>query len=308
MSTGALLEHLNLNVIDKETARAFYVDVLGGAMNPITTNQRQVHVNFGISQFHLPFKRTAKLMDPVVDAQEWNGDVSLSTTMSKSELLSRAEKSKYAKVIEVSSDFVKIQGPYGNIFSLFFLKQENVPDLKSKYRCHAGGYAATVLLNRARHFVLPSNAEKIAGYYRDVLGFKVVQDRKGIVKIPFGLPGVKMQQQMLIFEENEEEADSKPDAYDRIEKRGYHVAIYFDSHDKFLSAFDRCQRLGNIYENKRFVGMAPEFASSMTRKQADETGQFRIKDLIDPKTKELALVLEHEIRSPRHRCCPFVTL
>ena len=137
MSKGALLEHLNLNVIDKETARAFYVDVLGGALNPSTTNKRQVHVNFGLSQFHLPFKRTAKLMDPVVDAQEWNGDVSLSTTMSKKELLSRAEKSKHAKVIEVSSDFVRIQGPYGNMFSISFLKQ-NMPDLKGKYKCHDG--------------------------------------------------------------------------------------------------------------------------------------------------------------------------
>ena len=136
MSKGALLEHLNLNVIDK-AARAFYVDVLGGALNPSTTNKRQVHVNFGLSQFHLPFKRTAKLMDPVVDAQEWNGDVSLSTTMSKKELLSRAEKSKHAKVIEVSSDFVRIQGPYGNMFSLSFLKQ-NVSDLKGKYKCHDG--------------------------------------------------------------------------------------------------------------------------------------------------------------------------
>lgn len=154
--------------------------------------------------------------------------------------------------------------------------------------------------------MLPSNAEKIARYYRKVLGFEVVQEGKGIVSIPFCLPDEKMQQQMLTFEDNEKKADAKPDAYDRIEKRGYHVAIYFDSHEKFLAAFDRCERLGNIYENKRFVGMAPEFASSMTRKQADETGQFRVKDLIDPKTKELALVLEHEIRSPKHRCCPFV--
>jgi len=69
MSRGALLEHLNLNVIDGDTARKFYVDVLGGKVNPETTNKRQVHVNFGLSQFHLPFKRNAKLMDPVKEAQ-----------------------------------------------------------------------------------------------------------------------------------------------------------------------------------------------------------------------------------------------
>ena len=305
MSRGALLEHLNLNVIDGDTARKFYVDVLGGKVNPETTNKRQVHVNFGLSQFHLPFKRNAKLMDPVKEAQVWNGDVSLVTSMSRSDFLARVDNAKNVEKIDVSDKHITIRGPYGNVFRVSKFQDLVELDLSSKYRCHAGGYSSTIILSQARHYVLKSNAEKIARYYKNVLGLKIIQHEKG-VSVPFCVPGQKVQQ-LLTYEENDKKADSSPDAYDRMEKRGYHVAIYFDSHEKFLRAFDRCERLKNIYVNKRFIGMAPEFASSVTRKQADETAQFRIKDLRDPKTNELALVLEHEIRSPRHRCCPFVS-
>ena len=53
-----------------------------------------------------------------------------------------------------------------------------------------------------------------------------------------------MQQQMLTFEDNEKK-DAKPDAYDRIEKRGYRGDL-FDSHEKFLQL--SIMSVSNIYE------------------------------------------------------------
>lgn len=41
----ALLDHINLNVPDRDMATSFYVQALGGQINPETTNARQVHVN-----------------------------------------------------------------------------------------------------------------------------------------------------------------------------------------------------------------------------------------------------------------------
>ena len=41
-----LLEHINLNIPSQTTAREFYVG-LGGAINPVSTNWRQLHINIG---------------------------------------------------------------------------------------------------------------------------------------------------------------------------------------------------------------------------------------------------------------------
>ena len=42
-----------------------------------------------------------------------------------------------------------------------------------------------------------------------------------------------------------------------------------------------------------------------SEREAHERGQFRVKDLRDPRSGALGLVLEHEMRSPRHIRCPF---
>ena len=74
----ALLEHVNLNVPDREQALAFYVTGLGGVLNPNTTNDRQLHVNVGASQFHLLLKSSfASGIQPVSAAQVWAGHMEL---------------------------------------------------------------------------------------------------------------------------------------------------------------------------------------------------------------------------------------
>jgi hypothetical protein len=61
---------------------------------------------------------------------------------------------------------------------------------------------------------------------------------------------------------------------------------------------------GLLWVNPRFEGGPPEFASAATVDDALTCGQFRVKDMLDPATQRVGLVLEHEVRSPNHKCNP----
>jgi hypothetical protein len=56
------------------------VEGLGGTFNPVGSNERQLHVNVGFSQFHLPFKMNIDPNDDVVAPQVWAGTITVSTT------------------------------------------------------------------------------------------------------------------------------------------------------------------------------------------------------------------------------------
>ena len=74
----ALLEHINLNVTERDAAISFYVTGLGGVLNPVSTNDRQVHVNLGASQFHLLLKSSfSDGVRQVTKAQVWSGHMEL---------------------------------------------------------------------------------------------------------------------------------------------------------------------------------------------------------------------------------------
>ena len=80
----------------------------------------------------------------------------------------------------------------------------------------------------------------------------------------------------------------------------------FELSEEFLDAFSRSEEAGALYVNPRFVGGPPEFASSASRQEAHDRGQFRIKDIRDPKTRDLAIVLEHELDSCEYVCFKYV--
>ena len=84
-----LLEHLNLNIPSEATAREFYVDGLGGVVNPRSSNARQLHINVGASQFHLLHRLSVRGMEPVDVGQVWAGHVELWTTEDLAEVLER---------------------------------------------------------------------------------------------------------------------------------------------------------------------------------------------------------------------------
>lgn len=94
------------------------------------------------------------------------------------------------------------------------------------------------------------------------------------------------------------------DSYGIVERARYHVCIYLPSEGDFEAAFRRADAAGAVFVNQRFLGGAPEFSSAVTWAEANACKQFRIKDMRDPQSKRLVLALEHEVRSPLHRCCP----
>ena len=144
-------------------------------------------------------------------------------------------------------------------------------------------------------------AEGISRFYSVVLGCptRLLKDSAGLGCCEVIFVG----DQTLRYQEKRYSAPPI-DARDHDEAAAFHVCIYLTSASAFAEAFDRAQTAALLYVNPRFEGGPPEFASAATWDEALACGQFRVKDLIDTTTREVALVLEHEVRSPAHRCCP----
>ena len=100
-----LLEHLNLTVADKDVAIAFYVDGLGCQLNSKTNNERITHVNFGLSQFHLPHSSAPDT------AQTWAGVIHLITTEPLSDIADRVNTNSLLKEHGVKAVITAAPGP-----------------------------------------------------------------------------------------------------------------------------------------------------------------------------------------------------
>lgn len=313
MAPLQLLEHLNLFVPEAELARAFYTG-LGCALNPVGTNERQVHVNLGVSQFHCPFKRNVIPADPVEIAQKWAGRIELLTTEPLAAVLARLREipSADAQLVGAGAEAVlQVRGPWDDhrAFELRAAPGGLAEAVAASGRGHAGGSGAVLAMPRLVHPCRVGCADRIAAFYSEIMcadGVEVVtrEDGRRAAVVTFSGPGgAAALTQRLEFEEAEDAPPS--DAYDHDEARRYHLAIYTADEAAFETAFRRAEAAGIVWVNERFEGAPPEFASPKTWAEAGVCQQFRVKDLIDPRTKELGIVLEHEIRSPSHRCCPF---
>jgi len=119
-----LLEHLNLTVADKALAVAFYVDALGCGLNSVVGSETITHVNFGLSQFHLP-----KSSAPDT-SQKWDGVIFLQTVTPLETIVGRLTSHPLLSSHgNIRSDFIKpeedgatpvlqVTGPYGNQFHI----------------------------------------------------------------------------------------------------------------------------------------------------------------------------------------------
>ncbi len=306
MQQPMLLEHLNLNIPmhRKEEAEAFYVTSLGGVLHPRNTNERQIHVNVGLSQFHLPYKYSVKGGEPVERAQVWGGIIFLETSLELDEVEKKLAENCGIFPESISKSELRVVGPFGNKFVITNpLQAAKIEKNIGAHRGHQGGFGSLLSIRRVVHFVKPGHALAVGNFYKHVLGLNVTTSEARAAVVIGPRNGAGWQHQHLEFVED---ADApRPNAYDDDETRSYHVAIYFATHEEFLNAFERAAKHGAVWENKRFSGGPPEFASSLTIEEAEARGQFRVKDLRDPLTGKLGLVLEHEMRSPRHCCCPF---
>jgi catechol 2,3-dioxygenase-like lactoylglutathione lyase family enzyme len=311
-----LLEHVNLNIPDRELARAFYAHALGGRVNPVSTNERLLHVNVGVSQFHMPTLRSVRGREPVTIAQRWGGTIELLTTEPLEQVAARVRETGYA-VRELKEEprenaladgggegsgarALAVDGPWASSFVLRRAPAELAPAV-SRRRGHAGGTGPLIAMPRATVLCRPGAAPLIASFYRGILGL-AVHESAGRARLDFEPCAPGLVSQSLEFIEH---ADAPPaDAYDRSEEAAIHVAIYLPDLDSFGRAFKTAEAAGRIYINPRFEGGPPEYASARTMDEAIECGQFRVKDCIDPDSGELGIVLEHEVRHPGHRAFP----
>ena len=145
----------------------------------------------------------------------------------------------------------------------------------NRFRCHPPGPRFGDMLMGIPYveFNVPSGtAEGIGQFYEQVLGatYSSPDGGSGVAKVRVG------RNQKLIFRETSEPIPS----YD-----GHHVAIYIAN---FSGPYDQLKRRDLFTEE---VGRLP-----FNTRQS----QYRFRDIVDPKTGELLLSLEHEIRSLYH--------
>ena len=285
-----LIEHVNLNIpaASVELATRFYIDGLGGKLHPVNTNGRQLHVNLGLSQFHLPYLFSMQANRPVTTAQAWSGAMDLVTTEDLKDVRMRLGDIEEVSIFSSEdSNVLCFKGPFGNSFRL-----TSSPQSKPASH-HLGGSSTLIAMSTLVHFVKPGRAKAIGRFYSQVLGLDV-EHLSGRIAVPTSCD------QRLEFVEDEDRA-LDPDAYDANEACAYHIAVYFSTHQEYLGAYARAEKHGAVWVNERFCASF----SAETCAEAHERCQFRVKDLRDPETGALGMVLEHELRSPRHASCPF---
>ena len=308
----ALLEHVNLNVLDREQALAFYVTGLGGVLNPNTTNDRQLHVNVGASQFHLLLKSSfASGVQPVSAAQVWAGHMELWSREELEAIQQRLTSLGFSWNREEASPasggrpHLLCSCPWGN---RYIVRTAPTSFNHAAQGSHPGGSGTLVALTRCVQLVRPGAAARLHAFWEMALGAvsELVQNKRPdgsthshcVVRFSSG--------QQLIFDERD---DAPPaDAYDCEERSAYHLAIYVDHMDAYRTAFSACEAIGCLYANPRFAAAPPEFGNAMEWEKVQACGQFRIKDMgVTPEAADAdraALVLEVEVRSVMHRSCP----
>lgn len=351
-----LLEHVNLNIphASLELARQFYIDALGGALNPRSTNERQLHVNIGASQLHLPHRLSVQIGEPCVTPQIWCGAITLWTSEPLAEVFRRVDALHMRETAggeEANRQwarptlFAPANGtprllctcPWGNNYDIVSTPVGFVPAGE-----HQGGSHGLQAMPRVSHHVRKGAAAQLQSFWAEILNCVTDLDE---VPVSGGVLGQASSAarctirfatgQELVFVEADAENAPPANAYDTDEAAGYHLALYLPTHAAFEAAFRRAEAAGLLFENPRFVGGPIEFASAMTWEEADDAAQFRIKDLGqsggirtamrtrtcdsvggvesqarltaplgEDRVAEAALVLELEVRSPSHVCCP----
>jgi catechol 2,3-dioxygenase-like lactoylglutathione lyase family enzyme len=294
-----LLEHVNLNIPHNllGLARQFYIEVLGGALNPRSTNERQIHINVGASQLHLPHRLSVRADEPCVAPQVWSGAITLWTSEPLDEIHRRVE-ALHARETAGGDEanlrlwarptlFTPASGtprllctcPWGNNYDIVRAPVDFAPAGQ-----HAGGSLGLVAMPRVAHHVPKGAAARLKSFWAEILNCAAHLDEAPVSGGVLGQVSSAVRctvrfasGQELVFVEAE---DAPPaNAYDSDEAAGYHLALYLPTHAAFEAAFRRVEAAGLLFENVRFAGGPIEFASAMTWEEADEAAQFRIKDL-----------------------------
>eukprot|EP00985_Skeletonema_marinoi_P010919 scaffold5143_cov139-Skeletonema_marinoi.AAC.11 len=290
------LEHLNLVVGDMDLALKFYVDFLG-----LSRDSNPKHVNLGQQQFHL-----AATDDP---PQRITGSIGL-TVPSLQKIKGRIERAKSDLqgtlfAIDKESDKVMtITCPWGNIFHLYDISLDDdhatessteSPHKMVNMHAEGGAYGAHRMAVRGQpgiryvEFTVPvETAQPIARFYEDVMKCnqvmtKTIDDSGNECAIIGVGPGVH-----FAFVESSELTTESLDM-----QEGVHACIYISN---FESTYHELKGRGLIWTNPRFTHLD----SCDTWEEACSSRTLRFKDVLDVKTGEKVLELEHETRPMRH--------
>jgi len=194
-----------------------------------------------------------------------------------------------------SCDALELQCPFG--LNRFAVNQAPGPLAKKMLKLTGieseAGHAGLLGLIEVVHLVPPGAALKVAKFYTQALAAPVSPHEPSGWAVHF-TAGASLRQ-TLVFQDDEDfykskgedltKADVLKDANGGNEDDAVcELCLYLPSHQKFADALSQCTGMGIISGQRPF--------------------EFRFRKVMDPTTQELALELEHIIRSPDHPCCP----
>ncbi|MFL6797113.1 MAG: hypothetical protein ACJ8F3_06850 [Xanthobacteraceae bacterium] len=242
------LGHVNVCVTDQHLATHYYITALGLTRDPfLNIGARLMWVNIGTAQFHLPMGEPDIVRGAIGLVVPDRGALLDRLTQARQPL----EGSKFE--FRESNDCVETVCPWGNRINV------HAPD--------ADRFGRIVLGMPYIEFdVRPGTAERIARFYRDVMGaltgvVENVSGRKARVQVG--------EKQYWYFVERD--APERP--YDR-----HHAQIYISD---FSGPYERLRQLGLITS------------------EVNEH-EYRFKDITDLDTREVLFTVEHEVRSHTH--------
>jgi len=242
------LGHINVRITDQHLATYYYVTGLGLTRDPfLNTGARVMWVNVGMSQFHLPTGEPDTLRGVT--------GLVVPDRAALIERLTQIRKPLEGTKFEFreGNDCVETVCPWGNRINV------HAPD--------EGRFGRIVLgMPYIAFDVRPGTADRIARFYRDVMGALATVTENGSGRRARVQVGEK---QYWYFRETEE--PEQP--YDR-----HHAQIYIAN---FSGPYRRLKQLGLL-----------------TLEVNDH--EYRFKNIIDLETREVLFIVEHEVRSQTH--------
>jgi len=299
-----LVEHLNLDVLDRGIAEEFYCRLLGLQTDPNRPKTRSLHSNCGyLTQFHTGKAKQAQVWRGVIEIVYDSKNLQKISQNAKVEFDTKGSKRSgkpplISKLTVLKDGHLSLSGPYGNNFLLrtpteteaayFEDKRYGIRKYSEKSKALGiGGITVRVKVG---------NARKIADFYLQVFKFPIQfaeVGKDGDSKLHRATVLASNGAQLIHFLEAK--------GVEATDDDGEHVAMYIGD---FLGTFKRCHKLGLVWVNPRFVHLD----NTKSLKEAVESQTFRIRDLKDPKTGEVLLRLEHEIRSAKWPRCPLASV
>jgi len=264
--------------------------MLGCRANPIgcaeldkTGVLKQVHVNMGASQIHALHRdlNGLELREQVLDGSVVLLCDSLSSLRQRIEAFGELFQESCFRLLSDKEDEITIIDIYGNVVSV---READCPEELRTLSTLPGGSNCIVGFEEVNINVRPGSMRGLKHFYEDTLGCDVQVNGK-VVEV-LSDSSVGFTQKLRFFETPEAQA---PNAYDTNDRAGYHIAIYLRN---FEQAFRSVEAERGIWVNPRYISVD----NVTTWEEAKSSGQFRVKDIIDPVTKDLVLMLEHEVR------------